>query len=274
MDLQARCRRVAAALNQTEGWNLPPEALEDLSQEVLRFVSSPITEADLITVIRNYFYDGPRVAMMMQPGHLDGERCWQAVRDWFVKLAASYGVASLDIEDVAQEAWHKARQGLHLFSFRSRLHTWLGAIILHACQDWHRRQRKRVTPLSLDHSETRTLAETIADAQIETPEEVLLQEERAMLLDITLERLLSHREVLILRHSFLERYGIEQVGDTSQLFRWTDERIAQQVGLAPSSIPSTRKRILERLKSNPELVRLVEEIFGSDWLSRSREVSE
>ena len=95
-----------------------------------------------------------------------------------------------------------------------------------------------------------------------------------MLLDITLRRLLSHRDVLILRYSFFERYGIEETNGVRRVFQWTDERIAQQVGLAPSSVPTIRKRILKRLRSNPELVRLVKEIFGPDWLSRFGEVSE
>ena len=272
MELQARCRHIAAECNQREKWGLPPAALDDLCQQVLRFLSSDDSPTELYKVIYHYFHDGPQVEVMMQPGHPEGERCWEAVRVWFIQRATHYGVTLSEAEDVAQEAWQRARQSLRSFSFRSRLRTWLGAIILHACQDWHRRQGMPI--ISLDPSEAITLAETVTDAQTETPEEVLLREERAMLLDITLRRLLSHRDVLILRYSFFERYGIEETDGVRRVFQWTDERIAQQVGLAPSSVPTIRKRILERLRSNPELVRLVKEIFGPDWLSPSGEVSD
>ena len=272
MELQARCRHIAAECNQREGWGLPPAALDDLCQQVLRFLSSDVSPTELYKVICNYFHDGSQVEVMMQPGHPEGERCWEAVRAWFIQRATHHGVAPSEAEDVAQEAWYKARQSLHLFSFRSRLRTWFGAIIFHACQDWRRRQK--VPPILLDPTEVMILVETSTDARTETPEEVLLREERAMLLDITLRRLLSHRDVLILRYSFFERYGIEETDGVRRVFQWTDERIAQQVGLAPSSVPTIRRRILERLRSNSELVRLISEIFGPDWLSRFGKVSD
>lgn len=267
MDLKARCRQIAVELNQTEAWGLPPEALDDLSQRVLPFVAPESSSAELTQVIRNYFYDGPQVEVMAQLGHPEGERCWEAIRAWFVQQAARYGVDSLDVEDVAQEAWRKAREKLGSFAFRSRLRTWLRRIILYTCLDWRRSRREEIAPLPLDPLEAVTLKE-FADSQAMSPEEAILQEERALLLELTLRRLLSYRDVQILRYTFLEPYGIERIGDVTRAFRWTDERIAQQVGLAPSSVSTIRKRILERLKSDPEWARLIEEIFGPDWLSR------
>ncbi len=139
---------------------------------------------------------------------------------------------SLDVEDVAQEAWHKAREKLGSFAFRSRLRTWLRRIILYTCLDWRRSRREETALLPLDPLEAVTLKE-FTDSQVMNPEEAVLQEERALLLELTLQRLLSHRDVQILRYTFLEPYGIEQSGDVPRAFRWTDERIAQQVGLAP-----------------------------------------
>jgi len=51
------------------------------------------------------------------------------VRTWFVKRATQYGVAPNEVEDVAQEAWHKARRGLPSFAFRGQLRAWLSKII-------------------------------------------------------------------------------------------------------------------------------------------------
>jgi RNA polymerase sigma factor (sigma-70 family) len=248
---------------------LPPEALTELAAHILRFVPAEVSPGELRKVIINYFYDGPQVEAMARPGLPEGERYWEAIRAWFVRLAVGYGVESAEAEDVAQDAWSRARQSLHTFVFRGRLRAWLRAIIVHACQQWYRQQKPEA--LSLDDPNWK--GESIS-AGNEGPERALLQAERRLLLEATFERLLSHRNLLILRYSF-------PIGDNSgagQPLKWTDTRIARQVGLAPGSISATRDRILRRLATNPELVRLVEELYGPDWLKgrskRRRKVSE
>lgn len=265
IELNTHCQQVVTELNHTEGWNLPPEALAELTARVLRFIPAGTTTDELRKIVVNYFHDGPQVEAMAQPGLPEGEAYWKAVRDWFVQIATWYGIAPMEVEDVAQEAWCKARENLHTFAFRGRLRAWLRAIIVHACQQSYRRQKPDVISLD-DPSWKDEITSNIHD-----PEKALLQAERCLLLEATLKRLLSHRNLLILRYSFF--------GDTEgRPTKWTDARIAQRVGLAPGSISATRDRILRRLATNQELVHLVEEIYGPDWLKgrgkRHRKVSE
>jgi len=268
MDLRTLCEREVAELNRTEGWGLPPEALTELAARVLRFVPAEVSPGELRKVIIHYFYDGPQVEAMAQPGLAEGERYWEAIRSWFVRLATCYGIAPIEVEDVAQEAWNSARQSLHTFTFRGRLRAWLRAIIVHACQQWYRRRKPEI--ISLDDLDWESQSASTDD----DPQKALLQAERRLLIEATLERLLSHRNLLILRYSFL----LDDTGTAGQPRKWTDTRIAQQVGLSPGSISATRDRVLRRLAANPMLVRLVEELYGPDWLKgrgkRRRKVSE
>jgi RNA polymerase sigma factor (sigma-70 family) len=260
-DLLTSCEQIAAELNRTECWNLPPEALAHLARAAFRFVTPDIASADLRKVIYNYFHDGPRVEMMAQVGLPEAERAWETVRTWYCGFAVSYGVAPVETEDVAQQAWHQARRRLPSYAFRGRFHAWLRAIILRACHQWYRRPKPETVSLNdADWSDEVTPGGDIS------PERMLLEAERRLLLEVALQRLLSHRDLLILRYSFLEPGRSAENGDRGQPLKWTDERIAPLVGLAPASLPTIRERILQRLAGDPALLRLVEDLFGTNWL--------
>ncbi len=255
MDLKVRCRQAVLDLNRMEGWGLPSEALDALCGRILRFATLDATADELATIIRNYHGDGPQYEAMLQPDSPDGCRLWEAVRHSYVRLASCH-VAAPEAEDVAQEAWEKAIAAIGSFGFRSRLAAWLRTIIVHRCKDWYRRNRRRLGNPALDDPDQGDGPPDDNDG--EAPEEAVLCEERLLLLDTTLKRKLSPRDLQILRRT----YELYVHGEDDDPDDWDDKRIAEEAGLAPSSIPQIRKRILKRLKEDPEFRSLVEELFG------------
>ena len=268
MNLAARCRQAVRDLNQAEGWGLPREALETLCERVSRFVSPDISPAELTRTILNYYQDGPRYEAMLQPDSIEGERDWEAIRRSFARLAASYGVTPTAVEDAVQEAWYKATKGLGSFAFRSRLSVWLRSIIAHTCRDWYRRNRASMDVASLDGLEQ--AGGPLPDPSAENPEEFVLERERLLWLEAGLRRLLSQRDLQILRYTYGQPAGDGGDGPPGE---WNDQRIAEEVGLAPSSVASVRRRILKRLRDHPDLRELIGDLFGPDWIDRGLQVS-
>ena len=95
-------------------------------------------------------------------------------------------------EDVAQESFFAAFQGLKDFKFGARFSTWLYAIVMNKCRDHLRLKRPRV---SLDD-----LAEVRPDLK-PSPEERTASRETGEIIQDALDTLpLDYREVIILKH--------------------------------------------------------------------------
>ncbi len=200
--------------------------------------------------------------MMLEASDPQGDACWGHHRNRFVVLAGLRGIDPAERDDVANEAISRARKFLRQFSFRGPLAAWLNRIALNACNTWHRQRalhNARISLLPEPAGDEEVSVESLAVTWDETPEAALLASERSTVLDATLARLLSQRDLLILRHSFIETQYIDP--QTQQPHPWRDQDIARLVGLAPASIPKTRERILTRLAGNIELRAVVEDLF-------------
>ncbi len=97
------------------------------------------------------------------------------------------------------------------------------------------------------------------------PDETILRGEHLLILETTFERLLTHRDLLILHYSFVETKYLD--AQTGQPRPWNDADIAQLVGLAPASVPKIRERIVQRLAKNLELKEIMTQLFGPDWFT-------
>ena len=204
----------------------------------------------------------------------EGEKTWDQIRRRFISQALRFGIPDTDAEDVAQEAWRKAREKLASFRFRSRLATWLNAVIRHECWQWLRPPKRQPTILPLDALDSgeeswdvqkelvaayaRKTEAASAGQGVDTPEGALLHAERVSVLKQAVERLLSEKYWLILYHSFVETH---YVMPDSRVVKWTDEEIAKKAGLAPGSVATIRDRILSLLRNNPDFRQLVEHYF-------------
>ncbi len=95
-------------------------------------------------------------------------------------------------EDVAQESFIAAYQGLKDFKFGSRFSTWLYTIVMNKCRDHFRSKR---TGISIDD-----LAEVKPDPK-PSPEERAVARQTGEIIQDALNTLpLEYREVIILKH--------------------------------------------------------------------------
>jgi RNA polymerase sigma factor (sigma-70 family) len=281
MDSHTVCVQIATELNEAEGWHLPTEALSDLAQAVLPFVDPTLPGQKAREVIRNYYHDSHQVAVMAAWDDPEAEALWEVVRRRFISQAYREGVPDTDAEDVAQEAWRKARTKLSTFQFRSRLQAWLNAVIRNECRQWLRLHKRKLPELPLDAldlgEESREVQEEVADSYqrdaaagasellLAAPENQVLYEERVTVLMKAVDRLIAGKYMQILWYSFIET---ERIMPDGRVVKWTDAKIAEEIGLSPGSIAQTRDRILNRLRDDLDFQRVVASFFGADWLDK------
>lgn len=133
------------------------------------------------------------------------ERYEKAVYHHALRMAGS----AEDAEDLAQEVFWKAWQGLPAFQGNSAFSTWLYRLTSNACIDFFRRERKHRGAFSLD-GEEQELARRIPDPRL-TPQREL---ERRELQDAVRQGLLKlsqdHREILVLRE--IDGLSYDEIG--------------------------------------------------------------
>lgn len=273
-DFETRCLVIVTNVATTEGWPLSADDLGALVRAIGRHVSENANRAEIEVVVRNYYQDGPLFEMMSRRGYQEGEDYWESYRQGFARLAARRGVDYADCEDVANEAIAQALRAFSQYAFRGPLNAWLYRIAINVCNDWHKRRLRRAAveaPLSTTEDPEKDVINSPLAPSSERPEEVLLHDERRLILQTTLERLLSDRDLLILHYTFIETEYIDD--RTGQPRPWTDADIARLVGLAPASIPTIRGRVLRRLGEDPHLKEIMAQLLGPKWfIDRARPV--
>ena len=149
-------------------------------------------------------------------------------RDLF-RLAYSLSRSRLDAEDIVQETFAGAFQGLSKFAGRSSVRTWLTRILIRrAAKHWHKSKRLRLAaPLETVDREAawdkRTAATTRVDHRIDI----------AAVLELLSE---PHRQVIVLRE--LQGMSYEEIAQSLGIPRGTVE----------SRIHRARLDLQERLK--------------------------
>ena len=215
------------------------------------------------TIVRNYFYDGMLVQALRDPYHPDHARQWQQVRRWCLAKAMKAGWRQEDAEDIAQKTLLHIHRSLSDFRFESRFSYWVNILVTNVINDWLRKQKRRLPVVEADDAVLENIAEKTE--VFPDPDKTTLYSERIELLGFFLRRVLSSRDLLILRLFLAKDEVVNGAGQKQP--RLTDADIARRVGLKAGSIPNTRKRIYQHLAKDPLLRQLVAELFGPDYLN-------
>ena len=254
MNIQDRCLRAIRAFNEAlrargEG-ELAEENVRALCERVLHHLAEDMKEKKIREVIANYFTEGPKVEAMLDPLHPDHGMYWSEFYLWCQSVSATLIPDASEREDFLQDLFFHFQRKLDKYRFQKPLQNWAFAVIRNFLRDRYRRQQRRKTISLEDFRESLTTARPSAQELVE-------QKERVVLLDRMLEKLLSDRDLLILRLTLQKSEGGKKM---------TDADIAREVGLSLSSVSKTRRRILARLRNDPDLRALVAALFGENYL--------
>ena len=163
------------------------------------------------------------------------ERYWDRIFSMVNQLLRN----SQDAEEVTQDAFIRAHQGLVNFRGESAFSTWLYQIATNLARNryWYWWRRKRDKSVSFDApmgpDNDTTLAEMIP-AEVETPDDITVTREFVTRIGKGMERLgAKHREILILRNIKNLSY----------------EEIAAILGISVGTVKSRIARARESLRS-------------------------
>lgn len=254
MNIQDRCLKAIWAFHEElrargEG-ELSEEDVRALCERMLPYLAEEMNEKKIREVLANYFAEGPMVEAMLDPLDPDHGMYWSEFYLWCQSVSATLIPDASEREDFLQDLFFHFQRKLDKYRFQKPLQNWAFTVIRNFLRDRYRRQQRRKT-ISLDDFQE-SLPTVRPSAQ-----EMVEQKERAVLLERMLEKLISDRDLLILRLTLQKGEGGKKM---------TDMDIARAVGLSPSSISKTRGRILERLRNDPDLRALVAALFGEDYL--------
>lgn len=146
------------------------------------------------------------------------------------------GGLTADAEDVVQDAWIRAAEGLTGFRWESSFGTWLTGIAINAARSWHRRRAVRASE---------AWDEATAAVHVPTPpvaERIDLERAIALLPDGYRAVLLLHDVEGFTHEEIGERLGIAAGTSKSQLFaarRAMRGLLAGQGGMEPWQSPLT-----------------------------------
>lgn len=114
--------------------------------------------------------------------------------------------------DVTQEVFIKAFQAVGRFDGRSSLRTWLFRIAHNLCIDRSRRKDRMSTAMSLDFVAEDEDPIEVSDSRF-NPEEIILREEMAAIIDRALESMSDKLRIVLLLHD-KEDMGYEEIAKT------------------------------------------------------------
>ncbi len=157
-----------------------------------------------------------------------------------------------DASDAAQEALVRAFKNLHSFRGHCSFKTWLQHIIANVCRDVLRRRSRRpiISLDSLQEGDGRVWE--LPDSNIDTPEEIVLSEEKKDYIQQLIQSLKPEcRMVVIMRD--LQGFTYEEIAS----------RLNCPVGTIKSRLSRSRKALRERIEKEGEL-------FKSDNVYMSR----
>ncbi len=126
-----------------------------------------------------------------------------------------------DAEDVLQEVFLRAYQGLPSFDGRSKLNTWLFQIATNLCIDFYRRRGRRVQTVPFQASSSEWLdteAEEIEfeDTQTPNPMEALLDKELQQVVERALEALSPKLKTVLLLYD-VEGLSYEEIAQALRI---------------------------------------------------------
>ena len=159
-------------------------------------------------------------------------------------ITIAYGILNNqeDAEEVVQDAFVKAFNGLEAFRGDSQFKTWLQRIVINVAHNkfhWNRRRGKELTQsLTVDDDENsdRQLELAVADSKYK-PDSVIEQSERNNRVVRSFEKLPDNlREVMVLRH--LEDLSYDEIAEIVQC----------KVGTVKSRISRGREMLKKILK--------------------------
>lgn len=126
-----------------------------------------------------------------------------------------------DAEDVLQEVFLRAYQGLPNFDGRSKLNTWLFQIATNLCIDFYRRRSRRIQTVpfqtgSSDWFDTEPEEVEFADTQLPNPMEALLDKELQQVVERALEALSPKLKTVLLLYD-VEGLSYEEIAQALRI---------------------------------------------------------
>jgi RNA polymerase sigma factor (sigma-70 family) len=231
---------------------LKKDELATLCLRVQPYLDDDMSPQAILKIAEHYFYDGPMVKALMAPEHPDHDMYWRQFHQWCKGIAQVLLKDVHDRDDFLQDAYFHFRRKINRYSFRSTFKDWAFVVLRRFFFDWIRRRHRRPTMIAIENVEERgSRAERLMMSMpMSHPQEYLERQEREALLVQLMNILLSDRDILLLRLSTMKK----ETGNNM-----TDADIARIVGLSPSSISQTRKRLYARLRNHPMLQELIAE---------------
>ncbi|MFV0554515.1 MAG: RNA polymerase sigma factor [Mangrovibacterium sp.] len=157
-------------------------------------------------------------------------------------LACSIIKNEQDAEDVLQEAFIKAFQGLKTFNFQSSFSTWLYRIVVNQCRTRYAKQKSRNE--ILHHEENFS-----ADLETENdPLKLLLEEERKQLVGKVMCQM-SSEEALMLQLYYLAELSVAEM---QEITRFSESKIKVSLFRARKSF---KKKLVETYGKDYERTR-------------------
>ena len=157
-------------------------------------------------------------------------------------IALRMAGSSEDAKDISQEVFLKVFRSIPSFDERAAFSTWIYRITVNACID-EMRKRKGRTSLSLEQemqNEEGAWALQIADER-ETPEEVLLRQEKQREILLAMEKLSpEHKAAVTLRD--IRGLSYEEIAETLEM----------PLGTVKSRICRARSQLKEEILKNRE----------------------
>jgi RNA polymerase sigma factor (sigma-70 family) len=146
---------IAFEMRVLYGWKQSDTRLKDLVKTALPYVNKALkythekavnkaqeSEPDAIArkVLKNFYHDGRAVHLLMFGDNPNGDErnettraCEELIRGMVYKRF-SWLVKCRDIDDIVNDCWIDALEGLHSFLYLSRLHSWIVSVALNRCR--------------------------------------------------------------------------------------------------------------------------------------------
>lgn len=189
---------VAVDLNQINDWGLSPKELRSYIEHLARIHPSiqHFTNDHLRTLLCNYHADHRLVRSLSDQNDLQHLEQWEAWSHQVVRLVATrvranaaIDIATIAIDDLAQEVLFDIWQALPMFRYESRLQTWIFTLVANRIA---RSFRSAATQKRRPAEGTRSLERIVDSDLVEHPAEISTEDvAMASSLELLLYRVLA-----------------------------------------------------------------------------------
>lgn len=281
--LEILCAKIAAELNEQEGWRLPLTGVHQLVEGVLPHVRhvcehprrehpiqgeavDPDRWAHIRRIIRNYYREGPMVEEMLTPGSADGERLWGEWRAYIWRIARYHKTLPPEkADDLVQTAFFQMRRALSNFRFESSLKTYYWNVFSNCYKQWLRDHRAAVEVElnTTDEEGDEDAAGLKLPAPGPGPVEEILQREMQELITRRISAIVGSRDYTVLSLYYLERDYIDP--QTQEKKKWTDKAIGARLGGVPlNTVTAWRLNALRRVRQHPGMAERLRELLDTE----------